>query len=317
MVLTSVGEVTFSRNDLPSMPRPKRVLMTSPAYFEVAYVINPHMRGNMGSVDLRNAMAQWNALVETFKRIGLDVQLLDGIDGYPDMVFCANQTLPYVDIGTQQPGVILSKMHAHQRRGEVDYYREYFASIGYDVVALSDVVTDFEGMGDALWHPGRRLLWGGYGFRSSIAAYSEIDQVVDAPILLLQLEDPDFYHLDTCLSVLSETDALIFPGAFDSNGLALLEHFFDRLIEVPETEARGLFATNALCPDGHNVVIQAGCVESVRALKDAGYNPIEVDTSEYLKSGGSVFCMKQMYWSRHQVPVAFGNRPSLTDNTCT
>ena len=31
-------------------------------------------------------------------------------------------------------------------------------------------------------------------------------------------------------------------------------------------------------------------------LREAGFEVVELDTDEYLKSGGSVFCMKLMYW---------------------
>ena len=31
-------------------------------------------------------------------------------------------------------------------------------------------------------------------------------------------------------------------------------------------------------------------------LADAGYDPVPVDTGEFLKSGGSVFCLKQFVY---------------------
>ena len=31
-------------------------------------------------------------------------------------------------------------------------------------------------------------------------------------------------------------------------------------------------------------------------LREAGYEVVEIETGEYLKSGGSVFCMKVVYW---------------------
>ena len=33
-----------------------------------------------------------------------------------------------------------------------------------------------------------------------------------------------------------------------------------------------------------------------KRLRAAGFEPVEMDTSEFLKSGGSVFCMKLMFW---------------------
>ncbi|MDE2996474.1 MAG: arginine deiminase-related protein [Bacteroidota bacterium] len=296
MVITRLSEVDFSRSDLPVMPPADRMVMTTPDHFDIEYVINPHMAGNIGSVDKENARAQWLALKEAFESCGTPVDVVEGMPGQPDMVFCANQTLPYLLLdGTK--GVVLSRMHAPQRAGEVQYFREYFEAKWWAVKeSVWNGETDFEGMGDALWHVGRRLLWGGYGFRTDKSVYDRISEGLDTPVLALQLDDPEFYHLDTCLCILNEETALIFAPAFQPEGLELIRHFFPTVIEAPEDEARELFACNAHSPDGRHAVIQRGCVQTNRALRDLGFTVIEVDTDEYLKSGGSVFCMKLMTW---------------------
>ena len=76
----------------------------------------------------------------------------------------------------------------------------------------------------------------------------------------------------------------------------MIHALFDEVIEAPEDESRQLFACNAHCPDGRHVIIQRGCAVTVARLQAAGFTPIEVDTDEFLKAGGSVFCMKQMFW---------------------
>ena len=99
MVHTSVSADLPSLDALPEIPRPGRVLLTTPDYFRVEYVINPHMEGNVGSVDPAAAQAQWEALRSTYDDLGTEVSTVDGAPDLPDMVFCANQTLPY-----QTPG---------------------------------------------------------------------------------------------------------------------------------------------------------------------------------------------------------------------
>ena len=188
-------------------------------------------------------------------------------------------------------------MHAPQRRGEVAHYERFFRQHGYEVLTLPpDLVEDFEGMGDAIWHPRRYLLWGGHGFRTSRAVYRYLADRLDVRVIALVLEDPEFYHLDTCFSVLDEHSVLIFPEAFTDPDQALIHRFFERVVEAPEDEARRLFACNAHCPDGRHVIIQRGCDVTNERLREAGFTPVETDTGEFLKSGGSVFCMKQMYW---------------------
>ncbi len=271
--------------------------MTTPDHFDVQYVINPHMAGNLGTVDAKAAMRQWESVKSTYSDMGLDVQTVSGQAGLPDMVFCANQTLPYLDHRTGVRGVFLSNMYADERSAEVDFYAQFFRGEGYETRAIrANIERKFEGMGDAIWHPGKQLLWGGFGFRTDEEVYHQISDTLDVPVVLLYLDDPDFYHLDTCLSVLDERTALIFPGAFEPDGLALFRRLFARVLEAPEDESRSLFACNAHCPDSRHVIIQKGCSRTNALLRDAGFETIEVETDEYLKAGGSVFCMKQMFW---------------------
>ncbi len=296
MLYQFADQLDFTLADLPALPLPRHVLMTTPAHFEVAYVINPHMEGNVGTTDAGRARQEWEALRDAYAALGLDVHTIEGAEGLPDMVFCANQTLPFLTPEGEK-GVLLSQMHAPQRRGEVPHYRTYFSGQGYEVSALPPGIRrGFEGMGDALWHPGRRLLWGGYGFRTGLEAYEKASELLGTRIVALRLDDPDFYHLDTCLSLLDEKTALYAPVAFQPDGLELLRRLIPTLIEAPESEARGLFACNAHCPDGKHVLIQRGCDTTNERLRAAGFTPVEVETGEFLKSGGSVFCMKMMHW---------------------
>ncbi len=303
MVYSCVEEINFTLQELSSTPMPQKVLMANPKYFDVEYVINPHMQGHIGSVDSAKALQQWNTLKLAYEEIGIESHVIEGVPGFPDMVFCANQSLPCYHISEGKHitegkhGVVLSNMHAAQRKGEVAFFAGFFNKQGYAIYNVdSDNGSDFEGMGDAVWHPNFTLLWGGYGYRTHCDIYEEIAQLLNVRILTLELSDPDFYHLDTCFCVLDAETVLIYPGAFSGEGLALIRHFFTHVIESPENEARSLFSCNAHCPDQHHIIIQQGCTDTVAKLKDAGFHPIEVDTSEFLKSGGSVFCMKQMFW---------------------
>jgi N-dimethylarginine dimethylaminohydrolase len=295
MLYRSVDDLDFYVTDLAEIDPPGKVLMTTPAFFQVRYVINPHMQGNIGSVDGDVAREQWDSLRGVYEAIGLEVSALEGVQGLPDMVFSANQALPYLTPSGEK-GIFPSLMHAPERRGEVPHFTSFFTALNYRTRRLPRNIPDFEGMGDALWHPSRFLLYGGYGFRSDPAAYKFISDELDVPVVLLRLEDPDFYHLDTCLCVLDEHTCMIYAGAFDDEGLDLIDELFDTVIEAPEDEARRHFAVNAHCPDERHVVIPENCDITTELLSQEGFLPIEVDTSEFIKSGGSVFCMKQMYW---------------------
>lgn len=295
-VITSVDQLDFSLDDIPAMPVPKETLMVTPKYFSVDYVINPHMTDNVGKVNKLEAQNEWDVLKSTFDQVGINVHTIEGEEGLPDMVFCANQSLPYQDEEGNKH-VIMSIMHADERKEEVPYIEQWYRQHGYETHYLdADAVKDFEGCGDAIWHTGRRLLWGGYGYRSSIEAYEQVSEIFDVPVIALELVDKAFYHLDTCFCVLDEKTVLIYPDAFTNDGLELIHKLFEHVINASKYEATKLFACNACCPDGNNVIIQQGCTDVNKNLRDAGFSVHEVSTYEFLKSGGSVFCMKMMVW---------------------
>lgn len=295
-VITSVDGLNFSLDNISSMPLPKDALMVQPTHFSVDYVINPHMTENVGMVDKVEAKTEWDILANTFKQIGISIHEIEGEEGLPDMVFCANQSLPFID-NDGQKHVIMSIMHADERKEEVPYIEQWYRQNGYEIHYLNaENIEDFEGCGDAIWHTGKRLLWGGYGYRSSVQAYKTVAETFDVPVIALELVDESFYHLDTCFCILNKNTVLIYPEAFTEDGLALINAVFEHVIHASKYEATNLFACNATCPDGKNVIIQKGCTDVNKKLRDANFAVHEISTGEFLKSGGSVFCMKMMVW---------------------
>jgi N-dimethylarginine dimethylaminohydrolase len=295
-VLTYAEQIDFSVKDIPSTPLPTDVLMVRPLHYSVDYVINPHMSDNVGQVDKIEANNEWDLVRSLFDQIGINIHVIEDQEGLPDMVFCANQSLPFIDEDGKRHA-FMSIMHADQRKDEVPYFEQWYRQHGYEVHYLDDdKISDFEGCGDAIWHTGKRLLWGGYGYRSSLEAYKTISETYDVPVLALKLVDESFYHLDTCLCVLDEHTALIYPEAFTDEGLKMIDQLFDTVIEASKYEAEKLFACNASCPDGRNVIIQQGCTDVNKNLRDNGFSVHEVSTYQFLKSGGSVFCMKMLLW---------------------
>jgi N-dimethylarginine dimethylaminohydrolase len=295
-VYETPAALDFALTDCRPVPRPDRLVLTTPEHFDVEYVINPHMEGKQGSVDRALAWQQWKAVRAVYTALGYPPDVVEGRPGLPDMVFCANQSLPYYDPDTETAGVLLARMRSDERAGEVPHFRRFFREQGTNVIELPPEAGTFEGTGDARWHPGRHLLWCGHGPRTDRSAHDAIAERLGVRVLSLALADPDFYHLDTCLCPLDEGTALYVPNALKAEGRALVERFFDRLIEVPDDEARSRFACNAHCPDGRHVVLQEGSTTTETRLRDAGYVPVPVDTSEFIKAGGSVFCITLSAW---------------------
>lgn len=289
MVLEDVLSPQFTTDRVPEMPYPAAALMCPPDWFDVVDVKNPYMVGQQGHVDVALAKRQWAGVKAAFERAGAGVRTDHAVPGCEDMVFCANPIFTGLD-GRGQRVCLLSHMRYASRQREVEAHGEWFRGNGYRVVSLPGMEM-FEGEGDALWHPGRRLIWGGYGFRSSRDVYDRVGEVFDAPVLTLELRTEQFYHLDTCLCLIDEHTALVYPEALTGEGMGLLRRMFRNVIEADRQEALAM-ACNAAAFLGRYVVIQQGSETVNRKLRDLGYEVIEVDTSEFMKSGGSVFCMK-------------------------
>lgn len=288
-------DVPFDPRSLPPRPPEVGVLMADAASFDVEYVINPHMAGNIGQVDKVRAREQWLALTEVYRSLGYEVHVIGAVEGLPDLVFTANQSFP----GQRVDGswvALQSHMHAEVRRPEEEVVADWYRARGATVLKMSrdQGFIPFEGMGDAHWFPGRRLILGGHGFRTHRDIYPRIAEVFQVPVVALDLVDDRFYHLDTCLAPLDERTALFVPEAFRPDSIHLLNSLFERLVPVPPDEAAHLLACNGHCPDQRHFIVQQGAVHTRRLVEELGFEVIEVDTSEFLKSGGSVFCMKLM-----------------------
>lgn len=281
-------------DSLPRVALSSGVLLADPADFEVLEVHNPHMAGARGEphrVDADAARAQWLQLAGAYATLGQRVEILESGGGLPDLCFAANPSL----LLPLPEGCMawLARMTHASRRPETALHCRWYERHGIALRELPDGIVRFEGGGDGIPHPGRHLLHAGVGPRSERAAWEAIAAAhPELDVLLYALKDARFYHLDTALAALSETTCLYVPEAFDAHGCALLHGAFPTAIEIPRGEAMN-FAGNAHCPDGRHVLISRGNPATERALILHGFVPVPVDTTEFQKSGGSVYCLKQ------------------------
>ncbi len=274
---------------------PDKILMCRPEYFEVNYSGNEFMKGNINNVDSAKALAQWNALKDVYLSLGYEVVLIEPVKDLVDMVFTANQSLPFLDASGKKK-VLLSKMKNEQRKEEVKYFRDFYLKRNYEVIELPDEIRYFESMGDCVIDYKRNILFGGYGFRTDEKTYDTIANYTDFKIVKLKLINPVLYHLDTCFSILNSNTAVVQRSAFDEDGINSIKMYFENIIYADEKENLDYFVCNCHCPDGRNVIVQKGSVKFVEDITKTGLNLIEVETGEFMKSGGSVFCMKLMIY---------------------
>jgi N-dimethylarginine dimethylaminohydrolase len=253
-------------------------LMCPPDYYTVSYAINPWMSPSDNPVDTALAMRQWEQLRGAFTSLGHTVRTITPDAGLPDMVFAANG-------GCVVGGKVLGARFRHpQRAAEGPAYLRWFAGQGYPVVAEPRAVN--EGEGDLVFS-GRAIL-AGHGFRTDPEVREELTELFGLPVISLRLVDPRFYHLDTALVVLDEDTAAYYPPAFDDAGRAALASHFAELIEAKDEDAEVL-GLNAVS-DGRHVVLPERATGLAAQLAAAGFEPVGVDLSEFLKAGGGPKC---------------------------
>ncbi|CAM5525727.1 dimethylargininase [Streptomyces narbonensis] len=257
--------------------RPRHYLMCRPTHFDVVYSINPWM-DPAKPVDTQLAITQWEKLREVYLSLGHTVDTIDPLPGLPDMVFAANGA-------TVIDGrALVARFRDAERIAEGPAYHDWLRDNGFPDLRTANVVN--EGEGDYLL-AGEWLL-AGTGFRSDPRSHDEAQEFFGRPVIGLTLVDPDYYHLDTALTVLDEQTIAYYPAAFSPGSLAVLRRLFpDAVIATAEDAA--VFGLNATS-DGHNVVLPHNATGLTEQLRDRGFHPIGVDLSELLKAGGSVKC---------------------------
>ena len=261
----------------------ERFLMCAPRHFEVAYVINPWMEGNIARGSNPAATAQWQALLALLRRYA-DVDCISAEPGVPDLVFTANAGLV---LGRQ---VLLSAFRHAERQPEEAYFSRWFSRHGFEVLTLPAGVY-FEGAGDALFDRRLPILWMGHGHRTDEAAAAFIASLFDVDVVPLQLVDPHFYHLDTCLCPLERGALLYYPDAFDRASQERIAALVppELRIAVDAVDAAA-FACNAVnC--GRHVVMNQASGALARTLAALGYQLHQTPLSEFMKAGGSAKCL--------------------------
>jgi lysine-ketoglutarate reductase/saccharopine dehydrogenase-like protein (TIGR00300 family) len=260
-----------------------RILMCAPQFYDVDYVINPWMEGNIHRLSREKAQAQWDKLHQVLQTYAA-VDLVEPQLGWPDMVFTANAGLVLGDT------VVLSRFFHPERQGEEPYFQQWFEDQGYKIYTLPKSLP-FEGAGDALLDRAGRWLWAGYGFRSELDSHPYLAKWLDVEVLSLRLVDRRFYHLDTCFCPLIDGYLLYYPPAFDtySNRLIELRVPAEKRISVDEVDAIN-FACNAVNID--RVVVMNSAGDALKqTMSDRGFTVIETPLTEFLKAGGAAKCL--------------------------
>lgn len=260
----------------------EKILMCPPDFYGIKYEINPWMNIEIQS-DHDKAEKQWQNLYKILSEdLKVDVKIVPPKEDVPDMVFTANAAVMY---GKK---AVIARFKYPQRQSEEAYFKQWFEQNGYEAITLPEDMA-FEGAGDALYLDG--ILYSGYIPRSDIAAHTYISELLEIPVISLELANKNFYHLDTCFCPLEGGYLIYYPGAFDlyANNVIAENVPSEKRIIVSDEEA-SYFTCNAV-NIGKNVITNLTTERFSGLLKEKGFNHIQTDLSEYMKAGGAAKCL--------------------------
>lgn len=258
-----------------------RLVMSRPDYFKIAYEINPWMRISR-QPHLKRSLKQWETLFLTLtKDVKAGVALIPPVRNCPDLVFTANAGF----VSGKQ--FLASRFKYAERRKEEPHFKRWFKARGYRSRTVPRGVF-FEGEGDLLYQGGQLFL--GCRFRSQSRVHRALSAWLRERVLPLELVDKRFYHLDTCFLPLSRNTLLYYPGAFDPYARKVIQSFIPHPVALSEREAKK-FVLNGVVVGKTLVTNEGLSAKTKRIVRREGFRIIELDLSEFHKSGGSAKCL--------------------------
>lgn len=256
----------------------KQVVLCEPEYMEIKEVINDvQKKYEADNIDQELAVKQHRNFEQALRNAGVEIIKLPPSKDHPEQVFTR-------DIGfTIGNHLFVSEMANPIRQGEEEVLAQWLNNnkIAYKNLSLHSI----EG-GDVIVDGNRVFV--GISDRTCKKAIQNLQkELPDYEIIPIPF-NPKYLHLDCVFNILSSEDALIFPEAFEPKIVNLLSSMY-HLIEVSETEQFSM-GTNVLSI-GQNRVLSLPINRDVNyQMKQHGYEVLEVDFSEIIKSGGSFRC---------------------------
>ena len=220
----------------------------------------------------------------------------------PDIVFTANGALSLPRLA--EPLILLPIMKYPQRKAELPFLSTMFAALGIRTMDYPGR-EPFEGQAELKWFDGGRKAVCGYGHRSTKRTFEELDELFGTlygpnkkpTLLVLPLASADYYHLDVAMceyapsGSLTITKCLVHKRAFSDASHAALRAFLGPE-NVTVLDTIDSFCLNAVI-DGPIMITHKLTDPALKPLFErlTGRRVVQVPTTEFEKSGGSVRCM--------------------------
>lgn len=256
----------------------QRVILCQPQYMSIREVINEtqeHFKEE--GIHIERALDQHHDLVQTLRKFNIEVILLPYHKKFPEQVFTR-------DIGfTLGQTIFVAEMASDVRRGEQDVLKQWLED---EEISYYNLVDHLIEGGDVIID--RNSIYIGLSNRTNLGAVQHLQSLLTQFEVIPISFKKRFLHLDCVFNVISQDLALIFPEAFNEKEISLFRSRYE-LIEVTEKEQFTL-GTNVLGIGNKRILSQPINADVNKKLRNHGFEVIEVDISEIIKSGGSFRC---------------------------
>lgn len=256
----------------------QRVILCQPQYMSIREVINEtqeHFKEE--GIHIERALDQHHDLVQTLRKFNIEVILLPYHKKFPEQVFTR-------DIGfTLGQTIFVAEMASDVRRGEQDVLKQWLED---EEISYYNLVDHLIEGGDVIID--RNTIYIGLSNRTNLGAVQHLQSLLTQFEVIPISFKKRFLHLDCVFNVISQDLALIFPEAFNEKEISLFRSRYE-LIEVTEKEQFTL-GTNVLGIGNKRILSQPINADVNKKLRNHGFEVIEVDISEIIKSGGSFRC---------------------------
>jgi N-dimethylarginine dimethylaminohydrolase len=271
----TLNHKTFCANEYDPL---NRVILCQPQYMTIREVINETQKEFKDEgIHIKRALEQHREFVRTLESNGIEVVLLPYHKKFPEQVFTR-------DIGfTLGQTIFVAKMAHDIRIGEEDVLKQWlddeemsYFNLAEDRIEGGDVIIDGE------------TIYVGLSNRTHQEAVEHLQSLlIQYDVKAIPFKEK-YLHLDCVFNVISPDTALIYRPALTKEDIELFSSRYE-LIEVSEEEQFTL-GTNVLCIGNKKILSLPINKQVNQNLRNRGFEVVEVDISEIIKSGGSFRC---------------------------
>ena len=235
----------------------------------------------LGQPIYEKALAQHEKYIEALKKCGVEVTVLEADERYPDSCFvedpalitrkCAIITNPGAASRNGEKNEIIGAVKKFFPEDKIEYIKDPGTLEGGDVMMVGDT------------------FYVGLSARTNAEGIRQLGEILNKYGLeCVQVPLEKVLHLKTGVNYLENNNMLVSGEFIDKPEFAK----YNKIV-IPEEEA---YAANCIWVNG-TVIVPEGYPSVLKAVQDAGYETLVVDTSEFRKIDGGLSCLSLRFWA--------------------